>query len=370
MKTKLLIKSLIITTMLTSCIATRKNISSSNMPSGQIEQIIYYASLAGSSHNTQPWMVDILSDTLLLIRADFSRKLNVVDPTARGLYISLGAFIENLCIASDYYGYFAKVYLTANSSKDNLVAEISLTKKERVDYKISKLEQRTTLRVPFKKDDISDENIIIITGGNALNYHFFSLDSDMGKFITQKTIEAYTLQANNQDAKDELANWIRFSNKDVKSKQDGLTTSGMGINGFGGFMVSRFFKPDDSKKQTFVDTGVKKTLLQAENCGGWLIITRPNNSPEDFINTGRLYQRANIECRDLMIGFHPMNQMIEEVAYESLVNETMGLNHQIQFVARIGYVDQYPDPVSVRRPISDFVKDFRVIGEKSSFKTN
>lgn len=62
--------------------------------SNQIEIIIYYASLAGNSHNTQPWYVYVESDSLLFIKADFSRKLQIVDPDACGLFISLGAFIE------------------------------------------------------------------------------------------------------------------------------------------------------------------------------------------------------------------------------------------------------------------------------------
>lgn len=48
-----------------------------------IEKIIYYASLAGNSHNTQPWIVFVENDSMLTIKADFSRKLHIVDPDAR-----------------------------------------------------------------------------------------------------------------------------------------------------------------------------------------------------------------------------------------------------------------------------------------------
>lgn len=358
MKTKLF-TLLIVTIMLTNCTTTRKSLTSKKEINSDIERIIYYASLAGSTHNTQPWLVDILSDTLLLVRADFTRKLHVVDPSARGIYISLGAFIENLCIASEYYGYLSSVYLTANSSKDNLVAEVCLKAQKRIPHNISKLESRTTLRIPFKTDGIIEEHINIITGGNTENLHYFPANSLVGQFISKTTIEAYTQQANREDAKEELANWIRFSNKDVKTKRDGLTTSGMGIKGVGGFMVSRFFNPNDSKKKTFVDTGVNKTVSQAQGCGGWLVITQPGNTPEDWMNSGRLYQRSHLECKDLMIGFHPMNQMIEEPNFEGIVNETLGLNQPIHLVARIGYVDTYPQAVSVRREIYSFIRDLR-----------
>lgn len=345
--------------MFTNCLTTRERLTTTREPSSDIERILYYASLAGSTHNTQPWIVDMLSDTLLLVRADFSRKLHVVDPTTRGIYISLGAFIENFCIASEYYGYAPRVYLTANSSKDNLVAEISLKPQERVLHKISKLETRATLRVPFKTDTIRGEHIRAISGGDTASIHFFPLQSEDGQYLSATNIEAYTQQANREDAKQELASWIRFSNKQVRAQRDGLTTSGMGINGIGGFMVSRFFKPEDSKKKTFVDAGVNKTISQTQNCAGWLVFTQPGNTPEDWMNTGRLYQRSHLECRDLMIGFHPMNQLIEEENFEIQVNEALGLNQPIHLVARIGYVATYPEAVSVRREIQGFIRDFR-----------
>ncbi len=360
MNFKQLLTTSITLAMLTSCITTRKDLGIRKLPDTEIEQVLYYASLAGSSHNTQPWLVDILSDSLLLIRADFTRKLNVVDPTARGLYISLGAFIENLCIASEYYGFLPRVFLVANTSKDDLVAEVKLVPQPQARQNISKIMQRTTLRIPFKKEEICDEHIQILSANNSIDYHFFASSSDAGQFISQKTIDAYTQQANRENAKVELANWIRFSNKDVKAKRDGLTTAGMGIQGVSGFMVSRFFSPAASKKQSFVDAGINKTLQQAQNCGGWLLITQPSNNPEDWISTGRFYQRANLACRDLMIGFHPMNQMIEESNFEGIVNEKLNLSGHIQFVARIGYVDDYPNPVSVRRDTKVFVRDFRV----------
>lgn len=345
--------------MLTNCITTRESLTPGRRASSDTERIIYYASLAGSTHNTQPWIVDIISDTLLLVRADFSRKLHVVDPTARGIYISLGAFIENLCIASEYFGYAPNVFLTANSSKDNLVAEISLKPQERILHEISRLENRATLRVPFRTDTLSKEHINILTGQNTASIHYFTLQSEAGRYLSATNLEAYTQQANREDAKEELASWIRFSNRDVKTQRDGLTTSGMGINGISGFMVSRFFKPDDSKKKSFVDAGVNKTLAQTQNCAGWLVFTQPGNTPEDWMNTGRLYQRSHLECRDLMIGFHPMNQLIEEESFETQVNETLGLNQPIHLVARIGYVDTYPEAISVRREIQSFIRDFR-----------
>lgn len=324
--------------------------------SSPIEQIIYYASFAGNSHNTQPWYVEIVNDSLLYLKADFSRKLHIVDPDARGLFISLGAFIENLELAAGSLGYRADIEITAKHKTDSTVAAIHLSKSQKSGYDLSQIKNRRTLRTPFHNTEISNEHLNKLIDDNNSEVFYFSSSSEEGKYIAEQTIAAYTQQAQDDQAKQELANWMRFSNSDVEKHRDGLTTSGMGITGFGGFFVRNFYKPEDSMKDSFIKTGIEKTKEQTENCGGWILIIQNEDSPERWIKTGRLYQKLNLDCRDLMIGFHPMNQMIEEDNFEKNANEHLSLPGVIQFVARIGYVDEYPPANSVRRSVKEIIR--------------
>lgn len=324
--------------------------------SSPIENIIYYASLAGNSHNTQPWHVYVEEDSVLYIKADFSRKLHIVDPDARGLFISLGAFIENLERAAGSFGYTADIEITAKHKNDSNVATIHLTKSLKSGYDLSRIVNRRTLRTPFNTIEISKDHLDKLVDNNRSEIFYFSSSSREGKYIAVQTLAAYTQQAQDDQAKQELANWMRFSNRDVIKHRDGLTTSGMGITGFGGFFVRNFYKPEDSMKDSFIKTGIEKTKEQTENCGGWFIITQNEDSPERWIKTGRLYQRLNLACRDMMIGFQPMNQMIEEEDFEKKSNEYLSLPGVMQFVARVGYVDEYPPANSVRRPVKEIIK--------------
>lgn len=321
-----------------------------------IEKIIYYASLAGNSHNTQPWYVYVENDSVIYIKADFSRKLHIVDPDARGLFISLGAFIENLELAAGSLGYKADVEITAKHKNDSDVATIHLSKSQKSGYNLSQIENRRTLRTPFHNIEISQTHLDELIGKNNSEIFYFSYSSEEGKYIAEQTLAAYTQQANDDQAKQELANWMRFSNNDVEKNRDGLTTSGMGITGFGGFFVRNFYKPEDSMKDSFIKTGIEKTKEQTENCGGWILIVQNNDNPATWIKTGKLYQKMNLSCRDMNIGFHPMNQMIEEERFEKKVNERLLLPGVIQFVARIGYVDEYPPANSVRRSVKEIIR--------------
>lgn len=324
--------------------------------SNPIESIIYYASLAGNSHNTQPWFVEIVNDSLLYLKADFSRKLHIVDPDARGIFISLGAFIENLELAAGSLGYKADIEITAQHKMDSTVATIHLSKSQNSGYDLNQIKNRRTLRTPFHSTEISKEHLKSLISNNDSEVIYFSSSSEEGKYIAEQTLAAYTQQAKDDQAKQELANWMRFSNSDVEKHRDGLTTSGMGITGLGGFFVRNFYKPEDSMKDSFIKTGIEKTKEQTNNCGGWLVIIQNEDRPERWIKTGKLYERLNLDCRDMMIGFHPMNQMIEEESFEKNVNTYLSLPGVIQFVARIGYVDEYPPANSVRRSVKEVIR--------------
>jgi len=344
--------------LLSSCVShcqkTREKIPNDK---NNIYQVLYYASLAGSSHNSQPWKAEVYGEDSILIFADASRKLTVVDSTSRELYISVGAFIENLRLAASCYGYEPNIIIHAlPEGSSGPVASIALAKSKKNKEKaiLNEIKLRTTLRIPFDTLLIKRSDWATLVSVDSSSIHYIATTSTQGKYIRQSESEAYTRQAKNKKAQDELAGWIRFSNKDVKQKKDGLTTEGMGIKGIGGFVVRNFFKPEDSKKESFLIQGIDKTKLQVENCGGWIVITQQSENTEGWINTGRLCQAIHLKCRKMNIGFHPMNQLIEEAAFESKANTYLGLNGQIMLIARIGYVNDYPEPVSERRPVERF----------------
>ena len=61
-------------------------------------------------------------------------------------------------------------------------------------------------------------------------------------------------------------------------------------------------------------------------------------------------------ARERRIAIQPMTQYLEEQAGLNQI----AANHQAsmipQFLLRVGYLKDYPDPVSLRRPVSWFVR--------------
>ena len=77
-------------------------------PSDQMRTLIHYATLAANGHNTQPWKFAI-QENAIEIHPDTTRRLPVVDPDNRELWISLGCALENLLIAARAGGFNPEV---------------------------------------------------------------------------------------------------------------------------------------------------------------------------------------------------------------------------------------------------------------------
>lgn len=327
-------------------IAIRQSLS---VGSDDVHTMIYYATLAGSSHNTQPWKVEVEKNGRLLILADTTRSLPIVDPEHRELYISLGAFIENLNLSAGALGYATDIRLRQPSAPDYCVAEVILSRSHPSGFSLDWIAARRTLRIPFHVNDIRDCDVKKIVANDNQTY-VFKASSAEGRFIAKQTLSAYKQQAANKNAQAEFANWVRFSDKDVLTKQDGITAAGMGIGGINGFIVRKFFSPHDVEKTRFITAGIEKTEKQVHNCGAWLVLTG-DRSVAGWIDIGRRYERMNIICTSLHIGFQPMNQVVEDQNFLESVQHEIGKCGKIQFVARIGYVIEIPSPVSPRRSV-------------------
>ena len=76
--------------------------------SNQMIELVRYATLAANGHNAQPWKFSI-KDHSIEILPDFNRRLPVVDPNDREMWISLGCALENLLITARGIGYAAEV---------------------------------------------------------------------------------------------------------------------------------------------------------------------------------------------------------------------------------------------------------------------
>jgi hypothetical protein len=84
-------------------------------------ELVRYATLAPSSHNTQCWHFQI-QEKSIVITSDWSRRCPAVDPDDHHLFVSLGCATENLAQAALANGLKATVLLEANGGVNGGIA--------------------------------------------------------------------------------------------------------------------------------------------------------------------------------------------------------------------------------------------------------
>lgn len=320
------------------------------------EMIIYLASLAPSGHNTQPWFIRYVEPYHWIIGNDKSRWLPAVDPTQRETIISIGAFIQNMELAANIAGYSCQYKLLAETNQDENIMEVWLQKRSgATKYDINKLIKRRTVRSGYLADSLKREDASYILEGEQDYSYFISNGTREYLWLNEQTIEANRIQAYRDDAQKELSEWIRFSSEDARKKLDGLTLAGMELKGFPGWLLRNFYSQEDVMKSNFREQGIDKVRKQVSQSAGWMILTCSDDTVASLLETGRRFQRIFLKVRDRQIAIHPMTQILEETITKEHVNTSIGINESIQFILRLGYLKDYPEPVSVRRPVNWFV---------------
>ena len=320
-------------------------------------QILFLASLAPSGHNTQPWFVQYLEPYHWIIGNDKSKWLPAVDPTQRETILSIGTFIQNLEYAAGSFGHVCQWTLLATTNQDERVMEVKLFNGEsKNNLAIENIKNRRTVRSEFLGDVLKKEDLEYFVNSEPEFIHYLPASSKESQFINEQTIEANRLQSYRDSAQQELANWIRFSSKDAVKYRDGLTTASLEIEGISGWVVRNFYGKDNVMKTDFRERGIDRVRKEVSASGGWFLITSKDASVATLLETGRRMQRLFVKVRERSVAIHPMTQILEESSTRQTLNQSVGISEDIQFILRMGYLKNYPPPVSLRRPVDWFVR--------------
>jgi hypothetical protein len=245
----------------------------------------------------------------------------------------------------------------ASTNQDEKVMDIKLTRAGNpLSYNTENIKQRRTVRSDMLTKGLTKEDVKLLIGNEPDFIYFIPPKTKSYNYLNQQTIAANKIQSFRDPAQKELADWIRFSNQDAEKYRDGLTPGSMEIDGLSGWVVRNFYDKSDVMSKNFRDKNIDQVERQVASSGGWFIITSKDSSVSTLIETGRRMQRLFLKVRDKYIALHPMTQILEEPSIHQSLNASIGINEPVQFILRTGYVQDYPAPVSLRRPVDWLIR--------------
>ncbi|MFO7863702.1 MAG: nitroreductase family protein [Salinivirgaceae bacterium] len=296
-------------------IMTSATIISSVAQKAEFEQIIRMATMAPSGHNSQPWLFSIHENSIVLSPND-NCTLPIVDPHHRELYISLGAALENLCIAAREYG-FAPEPVVQERNLSHRIKVILIRKNVEKDSLYEQIPLRQTNRSKFQNVDIDEQKIAMlrqIQSGSHSKIYFFRNETTSFQSLANLIEQGNNAQMSNNKFKNELLAWMRFNPKHVSENQDGLTHSVMGMPALPQFiarpLIKLFLNP---KAQNKAD------MEKIHSSSHLVLFTTTQNDPVGWIETGRLLERFLLKTTELGIANAYHNQPCEVPSVMSML---------------------------------------------------
>jgi nitroreductase len=327
--------------------------------SGEMKEILYYASLAPSSHNAQMWKVGVSSDEKMIrLYMDSSRLLEIVDPNGRESLISIGAFLKNLTTALEAFGYGYSVELVEPAKlKDSpLVAKIHIQSKSDLPPNtilLAEMEKRHTEKKEFLEKEVDSKAIVEVLSAAGNRALFFSRGTEEYEFIKRQSIIANELQAASAEAREELAQWLRFSDAEAKEKADGLPAEQLGLQGIEKTFYYATMNRKKAAGEKFGKTSLKYVTKQLESSAGFFVIIG-EHSVKGYIEAGIALETLWLAAVRKNISIHPISQGLEEKETFAAINLRFA-DSPFQMIMRAGYVKDYGINAKIRRPLKEFV---------------
>jgi hypothetical protein len=352
--------------------------ASSTARTDELYKLIYYATLAPSSHNTQCWKFRIdrnnddadssksSSTGSITILPDFSRSCPVVDPDYHHLYASLGCAVENLVIAAQAHGYETRV--DASSPQDGIQVHLkksspvaALATPEVMDLfqaipkrQVSRCDYNGHALEPSELDSL--QKAVAAAGGGGGNggggvHVVLVTDRKQMQDIQDQVLLANAAQINDPSFMKELRSWVRFNEKDAVSHGDGLYSKANGNPSIPTFLGNAIFnyivRPSAENA---------KIAHQVESSAGFAMFVSQIDDPIHWVQAGRCYERFALQATIMGIRNAMLNQPVEVAKMRPAFVELMGLkkSSRVDLVVRFGKGPEVQG-ISPRRPLHDVV---------------
>ncbi len=306
-----------------------------------LADLVRYATLAPNGHNTQPWRFLARPGGISVV-PDLSRRMPVVDPDDHHLWISLGCAVENLLIAAAARGHAGAVamrdgdagvdidLIAAAPSEDGLFTAIPLRQSTRSTYESKAVSVGTLATLQASARD------------ESVDLRLFTSATDRER-ILDFVVQGNTAQMEDPAFVAELLAWIRFDPDTAIAKSDGLFSACSGSPTLPDWLGRRLF-PLVFRKQSEND----KYAEHVRSSSGVAVFTGAGETPADWFQVGRSFQRFALRATALGLRHAHINQPIEVPAVRREFAQWVGVGSaRPDLVVRFGYAPAMP--MSLRR---------------------
>jgi nitroreductase len=314
---------------------------------GRLRELLAWAVLSPSPHNTQPWSWTV-RDGAIELRGDYSRLLTVSDPDGRELIISCGSALEHLLLRLGLDGDAVQVELMPDESEPHLFARVMIGQGApypRRPELVDAMQMRRTNRTAYHGEPMGDDLRASLDAACAEFgvATYWIRDAATRATLVDLIMASDREQMKSTDFRHELAHWMRPKGS---HSEEGMEADLLGQEGVAAYvapLVVRTF--DVGKKQAAADSKL------TEGSPDIVVLTSPTDDLGARLATGRAL--AHLVLAAMAAGRYSayMNQPCEVPASRIRLAQLIDTDGHPQLVVRLGLAD--PVHRALRMPVAE-----------------
>lgn len=309
-------------------------------------ELVRHATLAASSHNTQPWKFRIRQGSITIL-PDYSRRCPAVDPDDSHLFKSLGCAAENLVHAAAAQGYSADVRF--DPGEDGVVVLLNRDASAHANDLYRAITKRQCVKTAYDGTPLMESELEMLEkAGARQNVRTIMLLSAAQKdTVIDYVTRGNAAQLTDRVFRDELVSWIRFNPGDAMRTGDGLSGRTSGQPALPAWLAKRIIG------LVLTPQGQAETdATNIRSSAGVAVFVSSRDDKAAWVEAGRAYERFALQATALNICTAFINQPIEVRPLRAQFESWLKLDgeHALLMV-RFGHGPTAP--FSLRRPIDD-----------------
>ena len=313
----------------------------------RIDGVLEAASRAPSSHNSQPWIFQVVGERILLV-ADRTRALPVNDPEDRELTISCGAALMNLLIAARGVGLTPSVRVLPDADRPDVLADVHLAPAGHIENDAvvlsAAIPRRRTHRERFEDRAVDPATVEALVAAVRQEGAWLTAVTGTSEkhAIADLVAEGDAEHWGNASWRRELSAWMH-----PRRAGDGLAVAGA-LSPLAQAVVRTFDMGDGVAAR---DEAI------ADGSPLIVVLSTKGDAPSDWLTAGQALEHLLlVACRDGLQASY-LNQPVQLSVLREQLRTCLQLPGVPQQVLRLGY-PRTTLPPTARRPLAAMVERF------------
>ncbi|MEM7064431.1 MAG: Tat pathway signal protein [Cyanobacteria bacterium P01_B01_bin.77] len=311
--------------------------------------LVKYATLAASSHNTQPWKFR-LEPGRISIFPDLTRRCPAVDLDDHHLYVSLGCAATNLTESALSAGLSSRVSFDQTTSAVQIDFEKGPVSNSRLFNAIPQRQCSRTLYDGSKLTLQELQQLESVSQGTGVSILLLT-DQDKKQTIIDYVAKGNMTQMSDSSWMNELKTWIRCNESHAVATGDGLYSRSMGNPDMPTLLANlilRFvIKPEIQNK---------KDEKYIQSSSGIAVFFSGIDDKAYWVEVGRCYERFALQATVLGVQTAFINSPVEVPELRTQFANWLGIGEcRPDLIVRFGRGPVMPH--SLRRPVEDVLVD-------------